>query len=397
MLPLLCSLLSVLPANEQYAEKSLPAGIARKLEPALEPKGGICRSEVPRPGAFAVGGDPAVCPADLSSVTAFRCALLSSPLPRRCPWVSRGRPGERRPGRRRPRDRDSGRAVVPCARASKAKPSCAGPRPPRGDRRVPRWFRDPLTRERIDAGELRGRRGMADLQNGNFTVAAGRFHPPVPDPCAVLDVETLATALLEAHLFHRGKPRRRCGRPSMPGHRTQDLTSLASLLHAEGREDATLVEAKIEAENPRRGPLMLAVWRSSVAVIPSGYDRIGSDVAELRTCGADRRQCVALDIRHWRRYRLICRTAAALLSHAYVKVSQMEAQCTRWRLMSQIDVTLSRLTSICDRRPRSGHADLPRLRFGKLRPPPPASGRLGSPRHTPRWSSHATALHRWPR
>ncbi len=120
-------------------------------------------------------------------------------------------------------------------------------------KQVPRWFRDPLTRERIDAGELRGR-GMADLQNGNFTVAAGRFTLLCQDPCAVLDVEMLATALLEAHLFEQAEAALRRA-IEMPGHQTQDLTSLASLLHAEGREkDATLVEARLKRETPDAGP-----------------------------------------------------------------------------------------------------------------------------------------------
>lgn len=119
-------------------------------------------------------------------------------------------------------------------------------------KQVPRWFRDPLTRERVDAEELRAR-GMLDLQSGRFTVAAGRYALLCQDPCAVLDVETLATALLEARLFEQAAAALRRA-IDMPGHQLQDLTSLASLLRAEGREqEATALERQLNREDPDAG------------------------------------------------------------------------------------------------------------------------------------------------
>ncbi len=129
-------------------------------------------------------------------------------------------------------------------------------------KQVPRWFRDPLTRERLDASELRAR-GMQDLQSGRFTLAAGRYALLCQDPCVVLDVETLATALLEARLPEQAEAALRRA-IKMQGHQAQDLVSLASLLRAEGREqEAKAVERERAEEDrhlkraePDAGPLM---------------------------------------------------------------------------------------------------------------------------------------------
>jgi hypothetical protein len=119
-------------------------------------------------------------------------------------------------------------------------------------KQVPRWFRDPLTRERVDADELRAR-GMLDLQSGRFTVAAGRYALLCQDRCAVLDVETLATALLEARLFEQAAAALRRA-IDMPGHQLQDLVSLISLLRAEGKEqEATVLDRQLKREDPDAG------------------------------------------------------------------------------------------------------------------------------------------------
>jgi hypothetical protein len=112
---------------------------------------------------------------------------------------------------------------------------------------VPRWFRDPLTRERVDAAELRAR-GLLDLKEGRFTAAAGRYALLCQDPCAVLEVETLAAALLKARLFPQAEVALRRA-VEMKGHQARDLESLASLLRAQGRNsEASEIEARAHRE-----------------------------------------------------------------------------------------------------------------------------------------------------
>jgi hypothetical protein len=237
---LLCSLLLALADNAQYAENSLPAGIAKALgahegvyrvrqfhEPGRSlwvvtlpcPSGGPCRAElfldagkgfreVGRATGELVDADPeSGIPEELS----FHVPASSKETQLR--W-SEGK---------------------------------------YASQQVARWFRDPLTRDRIGADELRAR-GLLDLQSGRFAAAGGRYALLCQDPCAVLDVETLATALLEARLFDQAEAALQRAL-AMPGHQLQDLTSLASLLRAEGREAAaSALEERRTREDPDAGP-----------------------------------------------------------------------------------------------------------------------------------------------
>jgi hypothetical protein len=245
VIALLCSLLTVLPASEQYAGKSLPAGMTRVLGPHVGPNDGIYRVQRFREQGRTLWIVSPPCGEESGSCRVV--LFLESGHDLREVGKANGDLVDADPETGVPVELSFHVA------AAKTETQLRWSDGRYVAKKVARWFRDPLTRERINAAELRAR-GMLDLQNGRFTVAAGRYALLCQDPCAVLEVETLATALLEARLFDQAEAALRRA-IAMPGHQLQDLASLASLLHAEGREkDATVVDRKLAQEDPDAGP-----------------------------------------------------------------------------------------------------------------------------------------------
>jgi hypothetical protein len=121
---------------------------------------------------------------------------------------------------------------------------------------VARRYRDPLTHERVTAEALRAAT-LDDLQQGRFISSAGRGSLLCEDSCTALDVETIATASLEARLFPQAEAALRRA-TALKGHQAQDWASLASLYRAQGRNtEAEEAEARYQAEHaaePRGAP-----------------------------------------------------------------------------------------------------------------------------------------------
>ena len=239
---LLCALLGILPPSEPYAESSLPAEIAKALAPrAADGLYGVRRFREPDRALWLV-----TLPCHKEGVACPTRLFLADAKGYREVGKASGDLVDADPEDGVPRElwfhtRGSSKETV--LELAEGKYSA---------HQAPRRYRDPLTRERIDADELRSR-GMTDLKEGHFAAAAGRYSLLCEDPCPVLDVETLATALLQARLFEQAESALRRA-VEMPGHQLQDLRSLASLLLAEGHErDAMAVEARLSRETGDAG------------------------------------------------------------------------------------------------------------------------------------------------